>query len=71
MGIFRSQIHHSKKDMKTKICEVCRKKFRVHNYREKTALYCCRKCKGMAAGGIINGKPFKKGHIPWNKRILS
>jgi len=41
----------------TKKCLVCRKEFKIYPYREDTALYCSKNCKGIA----------KRGLIPWNK----
>jgi 5-methylcytosine-specific restriction endonuclease McrA len=48
------------KDKIRKVCMVCNKEFLVHPFREKSAIYCSKRC---VAKGSKNG--FKKGHKPY------
>ena len=53
--------------MKNIKCRVCKKQFEVHNYREKIAKYCSKKCMGNDKNANWNKTGFKDGHIAYNK----
>ena len=44
----------------TKICKVCKKKFKIYPYREETAKYCSRKCHGRSLMGKKLSKETRK-----------